>query len=53
VTARQPAKFVGVASRGRMGTMTGVLLDRVGDDKIAEHWAEPDLARFLQVLGAE
>jgi predicted ester cyclase len=33
--------------------LTGILFDRVRDDKITEHWAQLDLAHFLQVLGDE
>ena len=53
LTARQTAEFMGVPSRGRTATMTGILLDRVRDDKISEHWAEVGIGHFLQVLAAE
>jgi predicted ester cyclase len=52
LTARQKAEFMGVSSRGRTATVTGILLDRVRDDKIVEHWAEVGLPHFLQVLSA-
>jgi choline dehydrogenase-like flavoprotein len=53
LTARQTSEFMGVASRSRTATLTGILFDRVCDDKIAEHWVQVDLAHFLHVLGAE
>ena len=53
LTGRQTAEFMGVPSRGRTATLTGMLFDRVRDDKVAEHWAELALPHFLQVLGAE
>jgi predicted ester cyclase len=53
LTARQTTEFMGVPSRGRTATVTGILFDRVRDDKIAEHWAELSLSHFLQVLSAE
>ena len=53
LTGRQTAEFMGVPSRGRTATLTGMLFDRVRDDKVAEHWAELALPQFLQVLGAE
>jgi predicted ester cyclase len=53
LTACQTADFLGVTSQGRTATLTGILLDRVRDDKITEHWAELDLAHFIEVLSAE
>ena len=50
LTARQRAEFMGVPSRGRTATVTGILMDRVRDGKIVEHWAELGLPHFLQVL---
>ena len=43
---------MGVSSRGGTATLTGILLDRIRDDKIIEHWAEVGLSHFLQVLSA-
>ena len=53
LTGRQKAEFMGVPSGGRTATLTGMLFDRVRDDKIVEHWAELGLPQFLQLLGAE
>ena len=53
LTGRQTGEFMGVPSRGRTATVSGILIDRVRDDKITEHWAELGLPQFLQVLGAE
>ena len=52
LTARQTAEFMGVPSRGRTATVTGMLFDRVRDDKIAEHCAELSYPHFLQALSA-
>jgi predicted ester cyclase len=53
LTAHQTAEFLGVPSRGRTATVSGILFDRVRDDKIVEHWAELGLPYFLQVLSAK
>jgi predicted ester cyclase len=50
LSGRQSAEFMGVSSRGGTATLAGILLDRIRDDKISEHWAEVGLSRFLQVL---
>ena len=50
LSGRQTAEFLGVPSRGGIATLTGILFDRIRDDKIAEHWAEVGLSHFLQVL---
>jgi predicted ester cyclase len=52
LSGRQTAEFMGVSSRGGTATLTGILFDRIRDDKIAEHWAEVGLSHFLQVLSA-
>jgi predicted ester cyclase len=52
LSGRQTAEFMGVSSRGRTATLTGILFDRIRDDKIIEHWVEIGLPRFLEVLGA-
>lgn len=50
LTGRQVAEFMGVPSHGQTATVTGILLDRIHDDTIAEHWAELGLGHFLQSL---
>ena len=52
LTARQTGEYMGVPSQGRTATVTGILIDRVRDDKIVEHWAELGLPQFLQALSA-
>ena len=52
-SGRQTAEFMGVSSSGRTATLTGILFDRIHDDKIVEHWAEVGLAHFLQLLSAK
>jgi predicted ester cyclase len=53
LTVRQTAEFMGVPSRGRTATCTGMFFDRIRDNKIAEHWASLQFPHFLQVLSAE
>ena len=52
LTGRQTAEFMGVPSQGRTATVTGILFDRVRNDKMVEHWAELGLPYFLQALSA-
>src|SRR5436305_2028780 len=44
--------FQGVPPTGRQITITGVDFSRVVDGKIAEHWAQFDLAGLMQQIGA-
>jgi len=52
LSGRQTSDFMGVPSRGETATLTGILFDRIREDKITEHWAEVGLSQFLQVLSA-
>ena len=52
VTGRQTGEFFGVPSSGKTATLTGTIFDRVHDGKLAEHWAEIGVPRFLQQLAA-
>jgi predicted ester cyclase len=53
LTARQTAEFMGVPSRGRTATCTGMFFDRIRDNKIAEHWASLQFPHFLQAPSGE
>ena len=48
----QVADFFGIPASGATATLTGISFDRVSRGKFAEHWAENDLAGFLEQLKA-
>jgi predicted ester cyclase len=45
--------FRDIAPTGRQVTVSGVHIDRVDGDKIAERWEQFDLAGMLQQLAAK
>jgi steroid delta-isomerase-like uncharacterized protein len=45
-------EFQGIAPTGKRFTMTGLLITRIQDGKIAEEWEELDLLGLMQQLGA-
>jgi steroid delta-isomerase-like uncharacterized protein len=52
MTGTHRGDFLGVPPTGRPVTMRGIDFSRVVDAKIAEHWAEFDVAGVMQQIGA-
>jgi steroid delta-isomerase-like uncharacterized protein len=46
------AAFVGIPATGRRITLTGIVIYRIADGKIAESWAEMDFGRLIRQLTA-
>jgi predicted ester cyclase len=46
----QAKEFYGVPAVGNKGTLRAMFFDRVEGDQIVEHWAQADVAGFLQEL---
>ena len=44
-------EFQGIPATGKIGTVTGIAICRVKDDKIVEQWVEFDQLGMLQELG--
>jgi len=44
-------EILGIPPMGKQITYTGILIQRVADGKIAEHWAEADGLGLMQQLG--
>ncbi len=47
----QAGEMMGVPATGRRATWTGIVIDRVANDKIAESWVNWDMFGMLQQLG--
>jgi steroid delta-isomerase-like uncharacterized protein len=52
MTGTHKGDFLGVPATGRPVTMNGIDFSRITDGKIAEHWAEFDVAGVMQQIGA-
>ncbi len=52
MTGTQTGEFYGVAPSGAKATLTGTAVDRIEDEKIAEHWSDSDLGGFMQQLAS-
>lgn len=48
--ARHTGEFAGVPATGRSVTLATIRIDRLRDDKIAEHWSVADVAGLLQQI---
>ena len=45
-------EFLGYAPSGRVVELSGMAVHRVADGKLVEHWAQADMASFMQQVGA-
>jgi len=45
-------ELLGIPRTGKQIRMTGIVIWRIADGKIVEHWAEIDVAGLMQQLGA-
>jgi steroid delta-isomerase-like uncharacterized protein len=52
MTGTHGGDFLGIPATGREINMNGIDFSRVVDGKIAEHWAQYDIAGVLRQLGA-
>jgi steroid delta-isomerase-like uncharacterized protein len=52
ITGTHDGPFQGVPATGKSVAIPGVDMSRVGDGKIAEHWAQFDLIGVMQQIGA-
>ena len=45
--------FMDIPATGQQVAMPGIIIYRIADDKIVEHWMEVDSAALMQQLGAQ
>jgi predicted ester cyclase len=50
MSGTQTGEFHGIAPGDAVSTLTGTVLDRIEDGKIAEHWSDSDLGGFMPQL---
>ncbi len=46
------SEFLGYAPTGQVVEIGGIAVHRIADGKLAEHWAQADMAGFMQQLSA-
>ena len=45
-------EILGIPPNGKIVEISGIMIHRLENGKLAEHWANPDLLSFMQQLGA-
>ena len=52
ITGTQQAEFMGIPAAGKRINVTGILIHRIQNGKVVEHWEEFDVMGMMQQLGA-